>query len=151
MNNDAADSDPETLAGWGADPGIANLMVTPASTENLELEIVTGRDDPVLGFAPASRKKPIPVLNYRSRGDGPVTLAWVLTPYRQERPAIRATLDDRDDWTVVVVSHARGTNYIGVAARGQKQTLAAGSHPLTGHIAVVRRSKDGEIIAAQSE
>ncbi|MBI2300004.1 MAG: heparinase II/III family protein, partial [Armatimonadetes bacterium] len=61
LNNDEAASDPQTLAGWGADEGKANLLVTPASTEGLSLSIVKGRDDPPLGFAPASRRRPSPV------------------------------------------------------------------------------------------
>ena len=48
---------------------------SPSKTEDLKLEIVVGRDEPVLGFAPASRKKPIPVLDYQLDAAESVTMA----------------------------------------------------------------------------
>ena len=57
LNNDEAAQDPRTLAAWGADPGVANLMVTPAASRGLALEIVKGRDEPVLGVRPGQPKE----------------------------------------------------------------------------------------------
>ena len=117
LNSDNAKHDPKTLAAWGADDGVANLLVTPAPTAGLSLNIVKGREDPVLGFAPARKKKPIPVLNYRLQARGPARLAWVLTPYRNTRPAVRARVEDRDGRVVLSVSQAGKTDVVVIHPR----------------------------------
>lgn len=150
LNNDEACYDPQTLAAWGADAAVANLMVTPCPVTGLALEIIKGCEDPVLGFAPASRKKPISVLDYRLAADGPVTLAWVLTPHRGQRPKVRVTSEDRDGGTVVGVSHAAGSDAIYVARRGETHAVLLGERPLQGRIAVVRRNEAGELVAEQA-
>jgi hypothetical protein len=148
LNNGAAGNDPKTLTAWGADEGVANLLVTPAAAAGLSLEIVTGRDEPVLGFAPAKSKRPIPVLNYKLRGNGPATLAWVLTPHMGDRPDVSASAVDRDGGTVVTVVHPAGTDLIYVARRGERhETLLLGRR-LTGQVSVVRSNADGDILQA---
>ncbi len=146
LNNDEAEHDQETLSAWGADRGVANLMVTPVSVNGLALEIVTGRDEPVLGFAPASRKKPIPVLNYRLRAEGHVRLAWVLTPYRDARPDVEVTAEDRDGGTVVTVSHAGGSDFVYVAQRGEEHSVTLAGSPLRGRVGLVRTNETGEVV-----
>ena len=148
LNNDEAEHDARTLAAWGADPGVANLSVTPLPAKGLALEIVKGRDDPVLGFAPASRKKPIPVLDYRLRAEGPATLAWVLTPYRGTRPELRVAAQDRDGGTVVTVSHAKGSDAVYVARRGETHSVTLAGQTLRGRVAVVRSDEAGKVVAA---
>jgi hypothetical protein len=106
LNNDSAEHDPQTLAAWGADAGVASLLITPARTKGLSLEIVKGREDPVLGFAPARSKKPIPVLNYKLRARGSTRMVWVLTPYRDSRPAVRVTCKDADGGVMLNVGRA---------------------------------------------
>ncbi|NLF69331.1 MAG: hypothetical protein GX575_09790 [Candidatus Anammoximicrobium sp.] len=149
LNNDAAKHDARTLAAWGADPGVANLLVTPAAATGLALEIVTGREDPVLGFAPASRKKPIPVLDYRLVADGPVSLAWALTPYRGERPQVGVAAEARDGGTVVTVTHGQGTDAVYVAPRGKRLSVTLAGRELQGQVAVVRSDQSGAVVAAQ--
>jgi len=151
LNAHAAASDPRTLAAWGTDRQVANLMVTPASAEGLQLEIVVGREEPVLGFAPAARKRPIPVLDYTARATGAVTLAWVLTPYPHERPAVKAGGEDRDGGTVVTVTGSGGTDLVYVARRGESHAVTLGPRPLRGRIAVVRLDGEGKVIAAAGE
>ena len=112
LNNDQAQHDPKTLAAWGADPGMANLVVTPLVTKGLALEIVKGRDDPVLGFAPARKKKAIPVLDYRLRARGSSRLAWVLTPHAGERPDVSVAAADADQGVVLSVRHGEQTDTI---------------------------------------
>ena len=151
LNNDAAAKDTETLAAWGTDEGVANLMVTPAGTAGLDLEIVVGRDHPALGFAPASRKKPIPVLDYKLHADGPTTLAWVLTPYPADRPAVKAEMSATEKGTIVTVSHARGTDIVHVAPRGESHTVTLESRKVEGSVAVVRLNGQKEVVAAATE
>ena len=79
---------PGTLAAHGTDPGVPNLLVVPAPHPGLALETVTGRHNPPLGFAPASRKTPIPVLDYQLPIQGRATLAWVLFPYSDGVPSV---------------------------------------------------------------
>ena len=151
LNNDEAAHDPDTLAAWGADAGVANLMVTPSSTQGLALEIVKGREEPVLGFAPAAAKKPIPVLDYRLKASGPATLAWVLTPLDGQRPAVEATVDDRDGGTVVTVKRGSHTDYLYVAPRGRRHTAALAGQTFEGHIAVVRTDEAGKVVASDAK
>ncbi len=97
----------------------------------------------MLGFAPARRKKPIPVLDYRLVGKGSVTVAWLLTPHRGHRPEVRVTSEDRDGGTVVSVSHAGGSDSVYVAQRGETHAVTLGERPLRGRVAVVRRQRGG--------
>jgi len=126
-------------------------MVTPAVTRGLDLDIVVGRKEPVLGFAPASGKKPIPVLDYKLRATGPATLAWVLTPYPAVRPSVQAEMSDSTDGTIVTVSHAEGTDVIYVARRGESQQVRLGPQELEGRIAVVRLNGQDEVAGAAAE
>lgn len=151
LNNTAAAQDPKTLAAWGTGDGVANLMVTPAVTTGLDLEIVVGRDDPVLGFAPAKNKKPIPVLNYKLSASGPVTLVWALTPYPADRPSVGVSATDRSGGTLVTVSHGKGTDLVYVARRGESHSVQLGSRKLTGQVAVVRLDDQNRIIVSASE
>lgn len=151
LNHDRAKRDPKTLAAWGADQDLANLMVTPVPAEGLTLEIVKGRDEPVLGFAPASRKEPIPVLNYKLRAKGAVRLAWVLSPYRGARPEVLATAEDRDGGTVVTVTHAKGSDLVYVARRGEKHSVTLAGRRLLGQVSAVRTDKEGKVIAAECQ
>ncbi len=150
LNNDEAAQDEQTLAAWGADPGVANLLVTPAETAGLALEIVKGRDEPVLGFAPASRKKPIPVLHYRLTAHGPATLAWALTPYRGNRPEVRVALEDGREGTVATVRHEGGSDAIYIARRGRSEAVTLAGRTLEGRIAVVRSNATGQVAAEQA-
>ena len=151
LNNDAAARNAKTLAAWGSDQGVANLMVTPAPTNGLDLEIVVGRDDPVLGFAPAKKKKPIPVLDYKLQAKGPVVVAWVLTPFPTDRPDIKAEMTNNDTGTIVTVSHDSGTDQIYVAPRGERNTVTLAGRSLTGRVAVVRIGKDNKVLAARAQ
>ena len=126
-------------------------MVTPVLVNGLALEIVTGRDEPVLGFAPASRKKPIPVLNYRLRAEGPARLAWVLTPYRDARPDVEVTAEDRDGGTVVTVSHAGGSDFVYVAQRGEEHSVTLAGSQLRGRVGLVRTNETGEVVRSDVE
>lgn len=123
------------------------------SLENAEENSVqsAGRDEPVLGFAPATARKPIPVLDYQLEATGPATLAWVLTPYSAERPSVQAKMSRSAGGTVVTVSHAEGTDMVYVAPRGERQTVTLGPRKLGGRIAVVRLNRQDEIVTAAAE
>jgi hypothetical protein len=138
LNDDAADSDPATKAAWGTDAGVANLLVTPSAAAGLSLDIVVGRTDPVLGFAPAARKKPVPCLDYQRQVNGSWAMAWVLTPFRGERPAVSAAVEERDGGTVITVTRPGGTDLIYVAPRGETHTVTLGGKEVTGRVIVVR-------------
>jgi hypothetical protein len=153
LNNDAAEQDRKTKVAWGTDAGVANLMVTPVTTGNVELdlEIVKGRQEPVLGFAPASTKEPIPVLDYRATVLGPATFGWILTPYRTDKPTLTTTLAHESNGTRVTVSHERGTDSIFIAERGKTATITLGTNSYTGHVAVVRSDRNGIIISSATD
>jgi hypothetical protein len=151
LNCSAAAKDTQTLAAWGTDEGLANLMVTPAVIRGLDLEIVVGRHDPVLGFAPASRKEPIPVLDYRFEATGSATLVWVLTPYPAKRPSVQAEMSESAGGTTVAVSHADGTDMVFVAPRGERHAVTLGPQDLKGRIAVVRLNRQNEVVAAAAD
>jgi hypothetical protein len=150
LNNDAAGQDPETLTAWGADSGVANLLVAPAAVDGLELEIVKGRDDPVLGFAPARKKNPIPVLDYRLAADGPVTLAWALVPFRGSRPACDIAIEGRGKGTVVSVKSEDGTDYVFLAPRGETAATTVAGKKLNARVGVVRTDASGQVLSAAS-
>ena len=129
------------MAAWGADAEVANLLVTTGSASGLALEIVHGREDPVLGFAPASRKKPIPALDCRLTADGRATWAWALTPYRGPRPEVHLVSEDTNEGSMVTVTHAAGSDRVYVAPRGKTHTINLAGHKLQGRVAVVRNNK----------
>ena len=134
LNNKAASYNAKTLAAWGKDPKVANLLVTPTSTKNLKLDIVVGRDEPVLGFAPMRGKNPIPTLDYKLQKTGDATLGWVLTPYRSAVPSITVSLVEHKGGSIITVVHPKGKDTIYIAARettwpvkvGEKQITVAG-------------------------
>jgi hypothetical protein len=144
LNNDRAEQDPVALAGWGADPDVANLMVTPVAAPALALDIVTGRDEPVLGFAPAKAKKPIPVLNYQLTAAGSTRLVWILTPFRGARPNIQATAADRGAATVVTIQRDSTTDYVYVAPRHAADSAPAARGIVQGRVGVVRKDATSE-------
>lgn len=133
------------LAARGTDPGTANLLVTPAPVPGLELDIVTGRHDPPLGFAPAGSRTPIPVLDYRLRTKLPTTLAWVLTPWRGEVPQIGLDMREVPGGTILAVTRPGGTDEVFVARPGRPATVVLAGRELTGRIAVARQTPDGTI------
>jgi hypothetical protein len=140
LNNDRAEQASRTLAAWGADPDVANLMVTPVSAPGLTLDIVTGRDEPVLGFAPAKSKKPIPVLNYGLTANGPTRLVWVLTPFRDSRPDIQVSASPRGAATVVTIQRDSGTDYVYLAPRAAADAAPAARGIVQGRVGVVRKN-----------
>ncbi len=151
LNNDEAAVITGTHAAHGADKGAANLLVTPEETPGLELEIVTGREDPVLGFAPASRKKPIPVLHYRRRGAGKTTFAWVLTPFERTPPAVAVASTPKTGGTLLTVNHPEGIDTVFIAPRGKTVRMALGDHraiPMT--VGVMRTDLQGRVTARDS-
>lgn len=105
-------------------------------------------EDPVLGFAPAKKRHPIPVLDYKLRATGPVTLAWALTPFRDACPDVRLTATDRDGGTVVTVKHERGTDLVFVAERNKVQSVTMANVRLRGHVAIVRTDAVGKVISS---
>jgi hypothetical protein len=136
---------PGSLAAHGTDPDTANLLVTPAPVAGLKLEIVTGRHDPPLGFSPASRKTPIPVLDYQLQTDCPTTLAWVLTPYRGTVPEVEIAIREADAGTVLTITHAKGRDEIFVSRRGTPGKVALAGRALAGRVAVARHGEDGAV------
>jgi hypothetical protein len=144
LNNDRAEHDPRTVAAWGADADVANLMVTPVSTPGLTLDIVTGRDEPVLGFAPAKKKKPIPVLDYQLTAEGPTCLVWILTPFRGSRPGIQASAATRGAATVVSIRRDTGTDDVYIAPRGAVDVEPSTRGIVQGRVGVVRKDATGK-------
>ncbi len=114
LGSDRAAHDAATQAAWSDEPDAPNLLVTPATRASLGLEIVVGREDPVLGFAPASRHTPIAVLNYQAVAAGPATLAWVLTPYEDQRPEVAAEVAEADGTVTVTVRRPGGDDRVTV-------------------------------------
>lgn len=117
---DSADAshDPETLSAWGADPAVANLLVAPSANRALRLEIVKGREDPVLGWGLVSRRRPRPCLDYQLKVEGPVTVAWALVPFREARPAVAVQCIAETGSDVVTVSGLWGVDTVHVGPRG---------------------------------
>lgn len=141
----AAEQLPDSLAAHGTDPDVANLLVTPAPVPGLELEIVTGRDELPLGFSPASRKTPIPTLDYRAKTTCPTTLAWVLTPYRGEVPKVALAVRETPTGTVLTISRPEGTDEVFVSHRDKPGATVVRGQALTGRVAVARHAPDGTV------
>jgi hypothetical protein len=134
-----------SLAAHGTDPGVPNLLVTPSPVPGLKLDIVTGRRDPPLGFSPASRKTPIPVLVYQAPLAGAVTMAWVLTPYEGGVPNVTITARETPSGTILSIIHDKGRDKVFIAKRGTTGTVELAGKPLEGRIAIVRQAKDGSL------
>ncbi|OGO37164.1 MAG: hypothetical protein A2Z03_03725 [Chloroflexi bacterium RBG_16_56_8] len=76
---------------WRAVPGktarndrAAGLMIVPLSDGNWQREIVTGKTDPIQGWASfvSGEKIPAPVLRLTRQAHTPVQICTVLYPYR---------------------------------------------------------------------
>lgn len=134
LNADDAARESEAAAAWGTDLGVANLLVVPVGRDGLSLEIVKGREDPVLGWGLVSRRKPRPCLDYRVRAEGPVTLAWALVPFRGERPVVDVKPLAQSDGDSVVVTGPWGVDTVRPGRRGEAGSVgvrrsAKGSGP----------------------
>jgi hypothetical protein len=141
----AAETLPGSLAAHGTDPDVPNLLVTPTAIPGLKLDIVTGRDDPPLGFSPAKNKTPVPCLDYQLPITGATALAWVLTPYQGTPPDVAITSQATNTGTILTVTHPKGTDRVFIAKRGTTGKATLAGNELTGRIAVVRQAKDGTI------
>ncbi len=145
-----AEQDTETLAAWGTDSGRMNLLVTPVHSDALFLDIIRGREDPMLGFAPIFDMKPIPVLDYRLLATGDATIVWILTPFTGARPAVSATTAERDGVLLVTIEHPSGGDELYLAAPNESRVLVPGETALRGSVALIRRNRAGEQLSATS-
>ena len=151
LNNDTAEQNPQTKAAWGTDANVANLLITPSPAVGLDLDIVVGRDEPPLGFAPASRKKPVPCLDYTRPITGAAEQAWVLTPYPDAKPNVSVKLASQDGGSLVTITRDGGTDYVFIAPRGETAATTVADRKLSGHVAVVRCDAAGKVLAAKAE
>ncbi len=129
LDSNDADRDPETGAAWGTEPRAANLQVTPAPNPALTLEIVKGREDPVLGWGLVARRQPRPCLDYKVRAEGPVTLAWALTPFRDSRPAVAIRCIAERGSDVVTVTGPWGVDTLRFGPLGEPDRVRVARAP----------------------
>ncbi len=139
LNNQAAAQQADTKAAWGTDPQVANLLVTPAARPGLRLDIVSGREDPPLGWGEMARRRPSPGLDYQIEATGDLTLAWVLTPFRGVRPEVKLTCEERPEGALVAVLTPAGTDQVLIAPRGAKGVVRLAGREVAGPVALARR------------
>jgi len=72
-----------------------------------------------------------------------VTLAWVLTPFRGDRPAVSARAEERDGGTLVTVQGAVGADQVFIAPRGKPVRTTLGGKALECRVAVARMDAGG--------
>ncbi|MCC7491136.1 MAG: alginate lyase family protein [Fimbriimonadaceae bacterium] len=144
LNNQRAEQDASSRAAWGSDAAVANLLVVPSrAAPQMGLDIVVGREDPPLGFAPASRRQPVPCLDYQFSGTGPQTVAWVLRPFRGQRPAVTVSCRDEQGGTLIEVRADGGVDRVWVAPRGLRPQVELDGFRGQAAVVVSRRGADG--------
>ena len=124
LNNQEAAQQADTKAAWGADAGMANLLVTPAPRPDLKLDIVKGREDPPLGWGLMARRKPSPCLDYQLEAAGDQTLVWVLTPFQGDRPSPKVSVAEQAGSTEVTVVTAAGTDTVRLGGPGEREPVS---------------------------
>jgi hypothetical protein len=94
--------DQSTQAAFSQNDGDVQLALYPLERSHLNVDIVKGQQDPLLGWMP-DQHRPIPTVRFRKQQDAPAMFATFLYPYKGEAPAF----------------HSKSLNVNGAGAWGQ--------------------------------
>ena len=155
LDADEAALDEETLSVRTLVPDAANLLVIPADRDGLTVEVVKGREEPVQGWVPRAKHRPIPTPVYRKTGPPPQTFVTLLVPLATgEEPALAAELLDtglpRSEAVALRVSDPDSTDTL-LYAFDEPRSMEAGGIRADARLALVRRPAEGEIVTAAME
>jgi len=118
-----AETDPRKLVAWGTEPDAANLLIAPSGLPGLKLNIVKGREDPVLGWGLVAQRRPRPCLDYQAKAEGNAAIAWALVPFQGAHPPVAVTAAADGAAHVVTVSGPWGEDTISIAPRGEPNPI----------------------------
>jgi hypothetical protein len=85
MDAPAAHVDSTTSTAFSDNPGKVNVGIYSLEKENLQVDIVQGQNDPILGWLP-NEKRSIPTVRLTKKQEAPAIYATLLYPYRGEEP-----------------------------------------------------------------
>lgn len=140
--------DQASLTVTSIQPNAANITLVPLAMDGLSLRIVKGQEDPVQGWIPRQNHRAIPTAVYEKTGPAPELFVTLLYPHpTAERPAVRAELiADTNRWLAARVVTSGGEDLV-LYAFEDAEEMEAGGVWAQGQLAVVRRSREGEVRA----
>ncbi len=148
FNLDAADA---TVAADGltvssTDAGEPNLTLMPLATEGLSLRIAKGQEEPLLGWIPREKHRPIPCAVYSKTGPTPQALVTLMLPHpTEEVPAVEAELlEQTDEMLAIRITREVGEETV-LYAFDAPMAMEAGGVATNARLAVVRRGPDGAL------
>ncbi|MEA3401847.1 MAG: heparinase II/III family protein [Armatimonadota bacterium] len=128
-----------------ADPGQPNVTLMPLATDDLSLRVVTGQEDPLMGWIPRQDHREIPTAVYERAGPTPQQFVTLLLPHpTEEAPPVEAqVLEQTDEMLAIHVRHEAGEETI-LYAFAEPMAMQADGVSTQARLAIVRRT-DGEV------
>ena len=148
LDADEASVDEETLVVSTLAEGTANITLVPIATDGLSLRVVKGQEDPVQGWLPRQKHRPIPTPIYEKTGAPPQLFVTVLLPHPTiEVPEFSAELLAETEGMVALRLASEGGEDVILYAFEAPLSMQAGGVTAQARLAVVRRAADGEVRA----
>jgi len=148
LDADEASVDEETLVVSTLAEGTANITLVPVATDGLSLRVVKGQEDPVQGWLPRQKHRPIPTPIYEKTGAPPQLFVTVLLPHPTiEVPEFSAELLAETEGMVALRLASEGGEDVILYAFEAPLSMQAGGVTAQARLAVVRRAADGEVRA----
>ncbi len=145
---DEAIVDDATMTVTSAQADSPNLTLVPLATDGLSLRMVKGQEDPVQGWIPRQKHRPVPTAIYEKTGAAPELFVTVMLPHpTPDVPQLQAELVADDGSMIGVrVTTEDGEDVILYAFDGPVDMQAAGVSA-NAQLVVVRRSAAGDVQA----
>ncbi|MGQ9730292.1 MAG: heparinase II/III family protein [Candidatus Zipacnadales bacterium] len=152
LDVESAAIDEQTLIVQTTEPDSANLALVPLDREGLTVSILKGQEDPVQGWIPRERHRPVATPIYQKTGSCPQLFITLLVPYPAgEQPNIAAELLDvdvpRHEALGIRVSYREGTDTLLYSFEGSR-ALQGDGVVAEARLALVRRAPGKEPAAA---
>ncbi|MCK4301002.1 MAG: heparinase II/III family protein, partial [Planctomycetes bacterium] len=148
LDADEASVDEETLVVSTQAEGLANITLVPVAMDGLTLRVVKGQEDPVQGWLPRQKHRPIPTPIYEKTGAPPQLFVTVLLPHPTiEVPEFSAELLAETEGMVALRLASEGGEDIVLYEFEAPLSMQAGGVTAQARLAVVRRAADGEVRA----
>jgi len=148
LDADEASVDDETLVVSTLEEGKANLTLIPVAMDGLTLRMVKGQEDPVQGWIPRQKHRPIPTPIYEKTGAPPQLFVTVLLPHPTiEVPEFSAELLAETDGMLAMRVEAQGSEDVILYGFEGARSMEAAGVTTEARLTVVRKGADGEISA----
>ncbi|MFQ6130678.1 MAG: heparinase II/III family protein [Armatimonadota bacterium] len=148
LDSDEANVDRRTMRVDTTNADAPNLAVVPVALDGLSLSIVKGQEDPVQGWLPSDRHRPIPTAIYEKTGTPPQLFVTLLVPYPAgDAPEIEAALLETGvglNEAVALSVRLGGGRDLLLYSFDQPRELSAAGVRANARVALVRNLADGQ-------